>query len=125
MVISDAVVPSTRGWPLPMKTLIVPAPSAIVVTFTLLASWSISAIALIEQVVGRLAGIFGGNRDLTVEARNALRQQRHFARFAGKSRIDVGRHVTQAFVVILQPLGERPALRQQHLARGNGSRRAR
>jgi hypothetical protein len=83
------------------------------------------AVALVEQVVRRLAGILGGNGDFAVETGDALRQQGHLARFAGEARIDVGGHLAQPPVVILQPLRERAALRQQHLAGGNGSGRAR
>ena len=54
-----------------MKTLSVELPSATTVTPTLDGQLVDELVALIEQVVGRLAGLLDGHGDLAVQPRDA------------------------------------------------------
>ena len=89
-------MPSTSGWPLPMNTLSDESPSATTVTLTLDGQLVDELIALVEQIVGRLAGLLDRDGDVAVQACDALRERGNFARFAAEPGVHLGRHLAQA-----------------------------
>ena len=123
VVICEATLPSTSGWPLPMNTLSVASPSATTDTATLPDSSLISASRWSSRSFGGWPLCWKATRNLFVELGDALRERGDFLRFDAEPAIDLGRHVAHARVVTLEPFGQRTPFGNQHLARRDRCRR--